>query len=297
MHFWRNRTMNQSLLWSSVRSWGLVVLGTALYAFGLQFFIIPNLLMEGGVTGIAVLLNYALDLPVALTSLLINLPLFIIGWKQLGKSAMIYTFVGTLLLSLFLWITEVLVDIGWLIPFTSENDFILVVLYAGVTLGTGLGLVFRAGGTTGGVDIIARILHRLRGWSMGQIILTLDVLILGISLFVIPKEKVLYTLVSVFIAAKIIDFIQEGAYAAKAFTVICNNPEKLAKDITVELDRGVTLMPSIGAYSGENKTVIYCVVSRFEIRKLKSLVRQHDRRAFIVISDVHDVLGEGFRDE
>ena len=183
--------MNKSLFWSSVRSWSLVILGTALYAFGLQFFIIPNLLMEGGVTGVAVLLDYALDLPVALTSLLINLPLFIIGWKQLGKSAMIYTFVGTLLLSLFLSIGEVLVDKGWLIPFTSENDFILVVLYAGVTLGVGLGLVFRAGGTTGGVDIIARILHRRRGWSMGQIILTLDVLILGISLLVIPKENVL----------------------------------------------------------------------------------------------------------
>ncbi len=132
---------------------------------------------------------------------------------------------------------------------------------------------------------------------MGQIILTMDVLVLSISLLFIPKEKVLYTLVSVFIATKIIDFIQEGAYAAKAFTIICHTPEKLAKDITVELDRGVTLMPSIGAYSGENKMVIYCVVSRFEIRKLKSLVRQHDRRAFIVINDVHDVLGEGFRDE
>ena len=289
--------MNQSSVWSNVRSWCLLVAGTALYSFGLQYFIIPNLLMEGGVTGVAVLLNYALDLPVSLTSLLINLPLFVLGWRQLGKSAMIYTFAGTLLLSLFLWIAEVLVDQGWLKPFTSEQDFILVVLYAGVTLGIGLGLVFRAGGTTGGVDIIARILHRLRGWSMGQIILTLDVLILGVSLLFIPKEKVLYTLVSVFIASKIIDFIQEGAYAAKAFTIICHSPEKLASNITRELDRGVTLLPAIGGYSGDNKTVVYCVVSRFEIRKLKSLVRQHDRRAFIVISDVHDVLGEGFREE
>lgn len=289
--------MNQSLLWSNVRSWSMLVAGTALYAFGLQYFIIPNMLMEGGVTGVAVLLNYALDLPVSLTSLIINLPLFLLGWRQLGKSAMVYTLAGTLLLSLFLWIAEIFVNQGWLTPFQSENDFILIVLYAGVTLGTGLGLVFRAGGTTGGVDIIARILHRLRGWSMGQIILTLDVLILGVSLLFIPKEKVLYTLVSVFIASKIIDFIQEGAYAAKAFTIICHTPEKLAKDITRELDRGVTLMPAIGAYSGENKNIVYCVVSRFEIHKLKSLVRQHDRRAFIVISDVHDVLGEGFREE
>ncbi len=289
--------MNRTLLWSTVRSWSLLAAGTALYAFGLQYFIIPNLLMEGGVTGVAVLLNYALDLPVSLTSLAINLPLFFLGWRQLGKHAMIYTLAGTLLLSLFLWIAEVLVHRGWLIPFQSENDFILIVLYAGVTLGIGLGLVFRAGGTTGGVDIIARILHRMRGWSMGQIILTLDVLILGVSLLFIPKEKVLYTLVSVFIASKIIDFIQEGAYAAKAFTILCHTPEKLAKDITRELERGVTLMPAIGGYSGENKTVVYCVVSRFEIHKLKSLVRLHDRRAFIVISDVHDVLGEGFRED
>ncbi|BBI33227.1 YitT family protein [Cohnella abietis] len=289
--------MNEAFSWSNIRSWSLLVAGTAIYAFGLQYFIIPNMLMEGGVTGVAVLLNYALNLPVSLTSLLINLPLFFLGWRQLGKHAMIYTFAGTLLLSLFLWITEVLVAHGWLIPFISTQDFILVVLYAGVTLGVGLGLVFRAGGTTGGVDIIARILHRLKGWSMGQIILSLDVLILCVSLLFIPKEKVLYTLVSVFIASRIIDFIQEGAYSAKAFTILCHTPEKLAKDITLELERGVTLMPATGGYSGESKMIVYCVVSRFEIRKLKSLIRLHDRQAFIVISDVHDVLGEGFREE
>lgn len=289
--------MKRAQLWNAVKSWSLVVLGTAIYAFGLQYFIIPNTLMEGGVTGISVLLNYAADLPVYLTSLLINLPLFFLGWRQLGRGAMVYTLAGTVLLSLFLWVAERMVDAGWLTPFRSQQDFILVVLYAGVTLGVGLGLVFRGGGTTGGVDIIARILNRMRGWSMGQIILSLDVLILGLSLLFIPKEKVLYTLVSVFIASKVIDFIQEGAYAAKAFTIICESPENLAAAITRELDRGVTLMPAVGAYSKEPKTVVYCVVSRYEIRKLKSLVRLHDKRAFIVINEVHDVLGEGFREE
>ncbi|TVY04591.1 YitT family protein [Cohnella terricola] len=289
--------MNRFDMWNSLKSWSLLIAGTALYAFGLQYFIIPNLLMEGGVTGVAVLLNYALSLPVSLTSLLINLPLFFLGWRQLGKEAMVYTLAGTVLLSIFLWLAETAVNRGWLTPFRSEHDFILVVLYAGVTLGTGLGLVFRAGGTTGGTDIIARILHRARRWSMGQIILSMDVLILVVSLLFIPKEKVLYTIVSVFIASRIIDYIQEGAYAAKAFTILCRDPEIMAKNITIELDRGVTLMPAVGAFSGEHKHVVYCVVSRFEIGKLKSLVRQHDRRAFIVINDVHDVLGEGFRDE
>lgn len=289
--------MNRIMIWHQLKIWSLLIAGTALYAFGIQYFILPNLLMEGGVTGVAVLLNYALDLPVSLTSLLINLPLFLLGWRQLGKGAMVYTFAGTILLSVFLWIIETMIDRGWLTPFQSENDFILVVLYAGVTLGVGLGLVFRAGGTTGGVDIVARILHRMRGWSMGQIILTMDVIVLSVSLIVIPKEKVLYTIVSVFIASKLIDYIQEGAYAAKAFTILCREPEKLAKNITKALDRGVTLMPAVGAFSGDRKMMVYCVVSRFEIGKLKSLVRQHDRRAFIVISEVHDVLGEGFREE
>jgi uncharacterized membrane-anchored protein YitT (DUF2179 family) len=289
--------VNNERLWNAARTWSLVALGTALYAFGLQYFILPNLLMEGGVTGISVLLNYAAGIPVSVSILVINIPLFLIGWRQLGRSAMVLTIGGTVLLSAFLWIMEQGVAVGWFVPFRTEHDAILVVLYAGVTLGAGLGLVFRAGGTTGGVDIIARILHRWRGWSMGQIMLTLDVVILGASLLFIPKEKVLYTLVSVFIASKIIDSIQEGLYAAKAFTIICEAPEKLAASIAHELERGVTLMPAIGAYSKDAKTIVYCVVSRFEIRKLKSLVRLHDKRAFIVINDVHDVLGEGFRVE
>lgn len=289
--------MKNFRFWHHVRTWSLLALGTALYAFGLHYFIVPNTLMEGGVTGISILLNYALAVPVSLSTLAINLPLFLLGWRQLGRDAMVLTIAGTVLLSLFLWVMERAVENGWVIPFTTEKDFILVALYAGVTLGAGLGMVFRAGGTTGGVDIAARILHRISGWSMGQIILTFDALILGASLFFIPKEKILYTLVTVFIASKIIDFIQEGAYAAKAFTIISDEPEKLAAAITKELERGVTLMPAVGAYSKTPKTVVYCVVSRFEIRKLKSLVRLHDKRAFIVINDVHDVLGEGFREE
>lgn len=288
--------MNKLAIWSVVRTWSLLSAGAALYAFGLHYFILPNLLMEGGVTGIAVLLNYAASVPVWLSTLVINIPLFLIGWRKLGKESMVLSIAGTFLLSAFLWIIEISIQQAWIVPFKTEQDFILVVLYAGLTLGTGLGLVFRAGGTTGGVDIVARILNRRLGWSMGQIIFSFDVLILGTSLIFIPKEKVLYTIVVVFIASKLIDFIQEGAYAAKSFTIVCEEPRTLAGTISQQMDRGVTLLPAIGGYSNRSKLVIYCVVNRHEIRKLKSLVRQHDKRAFIVISDVHDVLGEGFRE-
>ncbi|MBB6735454.1 YitT family protein [Cohnella zeiphila] len=289
--------MNGNKAQEAIRTGLVLALGTAVYAFGIEYFILPNRLMEGGATGIAVLLQYAADLPTAATTLAINIPLFIVGWRQLGKESMMYTITGTVLLSVFLWAWERVISHGWIRPFTTEQDFILVVLYAGVTLGTGLGLVFRSGGTTGGVDIIARIVNRHRGWSIGQIILTMDVVVLGLSLLFIPKEKVLYTIVSVFISSRVIDFIQEGAYAAKAFSIICRSPEELSAAITRELDRGVTLLHAVGGFSGENRMMLYCVVSRYEIRKLKSLVRRHDRQAFIVINDVHDVLGEGFKEE
>ncbi|MFC4103699.1 YitT family protein [Paenibacillus xanthanilyticus] len=275
----------------------LITLGTAIYAFGLQYFIIPNQLMEGGVTGIGVLLNYALGLPLSISTLLLNIPLFIIGWKVLGKSQMGLSIYGTVSLSFFLWLIEKGVEAEWIEPFQTSHDYILAALYAGVTTGAGLGIVFRFGGTTGGADIIARIASKTRGWSMGQIILTLDAFIIGASLLYISKEKVLYTLVIVFIAARVIDFIQEGAYAAKAFQVFTDHGPEISALITKEMERGVTLFDAKGAYSGQQKQVVYCVIARHEIRRLKTIIRSIDPRAFVVISDVHDVLGEGFKEE
>ncbi|MGM0880441.1 MAG: YitT family protein [Bacillota bacterium] len=274
-----------------------ILIGTAIYAFGLHYFVLPNQLMEGGVTGIAVLLNYAAGWPLSISTLLLNIPLFLLGWKALGRGQMIYTLVGVVSLSCFLALMEQLIRLEWLIPFQSTKDYMLAALYAGVTLGTGLGIVFRFGGTTGGVDIVARILTRSKGISMGQIILTLDAVIIGVSILYISVEKVLYTLVTVFIASKLIDFIQDGAYAAKAFSIITEQGSVMSKQITIELDRGVTLIPAKGAFSGQQKEVVYCVVQRQEIRRLKTIVRKIDPRAFIVINEVHDVFGEGFKEQ
>lgn len=274
-----------------------ILLGTAIYAFGLLYFIVPNQLMEGGVTGITILLNYAFSIPIFLTTLIINLPLFLLGWKMLGGKQIVYTGIGIGSLSFFLWLFEQLIASGWLQPFTTEHDFILAALYAGVTLGLGLGIVFRFGGTTGGVDIVARICGRAFGWSMGQVILAIDVIIIGASLLYIPREKILYTLVAVYIASRVIDFIQEGAYAAKAFTIISDHAPEIADRIQIEMERGVTLIPAIGGYSQAAKHMVYCVVSRQEIRQLSKLAKAVDPRAFIIIGDVHDVHGEGFRED
>ncbi|WNQ09261.1 YitT family protein [Paenibacillus aurantius] len=272
-----------------------IMLGTAIYAFGLHYFVISNELMEGGVTGVALLLNYAFGMPPSLTNLILNVPLFLIGLKIFGKRPMFYTLLGILSLSFFLWVMEVLIRKEWVVPFRAPHDYFLATLYAGVTLGAGLGLVFRFGGTTGGADIVARLGSKWFGWSMGQVILALDVIVIGTSLIYIPKEKVLYTLVAVFIASKVIDFITEGSYAAKAFTIISDHGQEIADRISVELDRGITMFPAKGAYSKAPKDVVYCVVYRDEVRRLKGVVQSVDPRAFMIITDVHDVLGEGFR--
>lgn len=272
-----------------------ILFGTAVYAFGLLYFIIPNQLMEGGVTGITILLKYAFGISPSLSNLVINIPLFFLGWKILGGRQIIYTGIGIGSLSFFLWIFEKMIDSGWIETF--ETDYILASLYAGVTLGAGLGIVFRFGGTTGGSDIIARILGRKYGFSMGQVILTIDIIIIGLSLFYVAKENILYTLVAVFIASKVIDFIQEGAYAAKALTIISDHAPQIADIVTRDMDRGVTLIPAIGAYSKQAKHMAYCVVSRQEIRRLTAIAKSVDPRAFIIISDVHDVHGEGFKED
>lgn len=274
-----------------------IIAGSAIYAFGLLYFIIPNELMEGGVTGITVLLNYAFNISPSISTMVLNIPLFLVGMKILGKRQSIYTGLGIASLTLFLWLFEALIDRGYFVPFQTEQDYILAALYAGVTLGAGLGIVFRFGGTTGGSDIIARIINRKFGFSMGQIILSLDILIIGLSLFFIPLERILYTLVAVFIASKVIDFIQEGAYAAKAFTIISDHAPDIAHRISTEMERGVTLIPAIGAYSKQAKHMVYCVVSRQEIRRLTGIAKSLDPRAFIIINDVNDVHGEGFKEE
>lgn len=282
-------------LLSHWRTMPFIFLGAAIYSFGLTYFIIPNELTEGGVTGIGILLNYVANVPLSWSILLLNIPLFIISWRILGKQQVGHALFGTIAISLCLWVMEKFIAIGWIKPFYTSSDYILAALYAGVTLGTGLGIVFRAGGNTGGVDLIARMMYKLRGYSMGQVILVVDAIILGGSLAYLSIEKVLYTLVCVFVASRVIDFIQEGAYAARAFQIFTWKSDEMARAITTQLERGVTLFHGQGVYSGQTMNVVYCVVSRQEMRKLQTLVRTIDKQAFIVVTNVHDVLGEGFK--
>lgn len=263
-----------------------IAIGTFIFSFGINYFTIANELSEGGLTGIAILLNYAFNISPSLVILVLNIPLFIIGWIKLGFKSMVYTGFGTIFVSLFLWLTE-----GFRLPL---DDLLLAALFAGLFVGLGLGITFRYGGTTGGSDIIARLLFKYYNIRMGRTMLIIDVIVICASTFIIEIEKAMYTLVAVYIGSKIIDFVQDGAYAAKAATIISNNPSEISVKIMNEMERGATILNGRGSYTGQDKEILYCVIGRSELSRLKNIVYSIDKNAFVVVSDVHDVLGEGF---
>lgn len=267
-----------------------ILIGSAIFSFGIVHFNMQNNLGEGGFTGITLLFYFLWDWDPAILNIILNIPAFIIGWRFLGRNTFLYSIIGTLAVSVFLYIFQIS-------PYQLhlESDMTLVALFAGVFIGVGLGIIFRYGGTTGGVDIIARIVHEYVGWSMGKTMFIFDAVVIATSLILyLELVEGMYTLVAVYLASRVIDFMQEGAYSARGTTIISNFSHQISEKILVEMDRGVTVMQGKGRFSGENKEILYCVVGRNEIVRLKSIIHQIDPHAFVAVSAVHDVSGEGF---
>jgi uncharacterized membrane-anchored protein YitT (DUF2179 family) len=268
-----------------------ILLGSAIFSFGLVHFNMENKLAEGGFTGITLLLYFLFKWDPSYTNLLLNIPIFIIGWKFLGRTSFIYTLIGTVSLSVFLWVFQRFSFVE--IPL--KDDLALAALFAGVFIGVGLGIIFKYGGTTGGVDIIARIVQKYIGWSMGKTMFLFDAVVITLSIiFYLPYREAMYTLVAVFVGAKVIDFIQEGAYSARGAMIISEQNEKIANKIMEEMERGVTVLRGYGSFTKKDREVLYCVVGRNEIGRLKGVITSVDPHAFVSVSEVHDVLGEGF---
>lgn len=267
-----------------------IMVGAALYSFGLVNFNMENELGEGGLTGITLILYFVFNLDPALMNIILNIPMFLIGWKVLGRRSFIYTIIGTVSVSVFIKIFQ-----HFTFHIDLHNDMLLVTLLAGVFLGGGLGIVFRFGGTTGGADIVARVAHKYLGWGMGKTLFMIDGIVIALSMLTyLNARTTIYTLVFVFVCARVIDFVQEGAYAARGAFIISPHYEEISAKIAKQLDRGVTLLHGNGYYTREEKRVVYCVVSKNELFKLKSIVNSIDPEAFMTISEVHDVAGEGF---
>ena len=267
-----------------------IIFGAAIYAFGLTYFVVPHHLFEGGATGITLITYYLFNIPISVMNLLINIPLFILAWKIFGSKTLYTSLLGTISLSIWLAIFEKIP-----LSFNLEGDLVIVALVAGVLLGLGLGVIFNAGGTTGGTDIVARILNKYTNISVGKLLFALDFLILMLILIIFQDLRlVTYTLLFDFIVSRVIDLIGEGGYAGKGFMIIPQKPMEVADKINEELGRGVTFISGQGYYSQKDLKIIYCIVARNEMIKMKELIHTIDPRAFITITEAHEILGEGF---
>jgi len=267
-----------------------IIIGSAIFSFGFVHFNMQSQLGEGGFSGITLILYFMLHWDPALMNLILNIPMFILGWKHLGRRAFIYTIVGTISVSVFLKVFQI-----YEFQMGLENDKFLAALYAGVFVGIGLGIVFRFGGTTGGVDIIARLVNKYIGWSMGKTMFTFDVFVILASWATfLDARSMMYTLVAVYVGGRLIDFVQEGAYAAKGALIVSKNHDEIANMISEKMERGITVFSAQGHYTKNKQPVLYCVVGRNEVVRLKSIVNAIDPHAFVSIIDVHDVAGQGF---
>jgi len=267
-----------------------ILIGSAIFSFGLVHFNIQNELGEGGFTGITLLLLYLFNWDPALMNIILNIPVLIIGWRILGRNTFLYSLIGILAVSLFIRVSQI-----YMIEFNLSSDLTLASLFAGVFIGVGLGIIFRYGGTTGGVDIIARLINKYLGWSMGRAMFVFDAVVIFVSIITyLNPIKGMYTLVAVFIGAKVIDFIQEGAYAARGTTIISGRSDEISRKVMQEMDRGITILEGRGSFSGERRDVLYCVIGKNEIVRLKTIIDHIDPHAFVAVSHVHDVMGEGF---
>lgn len=281
-----------------VRDFFWMTVGIVLTAWALDSFLIPNKIAAGGVSGLSTVIFYTvrswtggrLILPVGWTMLVFNGVLLVIafrarGWRYLGKT--VYGAVG------------LSVAIEALMPFTrnlAPNDMLLAVLWGGALTGLGMGMVFKAGGNTGGSDIVAQLLTRRFSFGVGQLMLAIDACVLVVAGLAFGPTFALYGAIAVVVTGTTIDLVQDGISVEKAAYIISERSDEIAAAILTELGRGATGLEGRGLYSGQRREIIFCVVSRRQIDDLKTIVHTVDAQAFLIISDVHEALGEGFKD-
>lgn len=273
-----------------LRDYAGITLGALITATALNMFLIPNKVAAGGVSGLATVLHYMSGWPVGVLMLGLNIPLLIGGVKVLGASFGVYTLFGAAIMS---------IAIDLLAPYTPvlTQDLLLNSLYGGVLSGIGMGLVFRFGGTTAGTDVAAAILNKLFGFSVGQSLLGADFFVISLAGIVFRSAELsLYGLISLFITSQIIDLVQEGRSTAKAFLIMSEQNPVIAQAIMDEIGRGVTFFQGKGGYSGIARDMLFCVVSTRELGRMKDLIYRFDKRAFVIVADAHEVLGEGFKE-
>jgi len=275
----------------SLKSLFFIVLGTFLLAASFSIFFIPNEIAPGGVSGFATLLNALFGWRVGLVVLILNIPLFLGGWKKHGMRFMLLSLISTILLSFF--IEFIKLPAQWIS--VVKEDVLLSTLFGGALCGLGLGLVIKEGCTTGGTDLLAMIINdKFPTIRVAWVLFAIDFLVVTAAVIFLSPLKGLYALVALYISANVMDYVQTGIDSAKAFMIVSEMPLEITQAIMSRMDRGVTLLDGHGGYSRAHKEVVLCVVRRPQIAKLRSIVKEIDDNAFIMMYDVKEVEGEGF---
>ncbi|CAH1058394.1 YitT family protein [Paenibacillus pseudetheri] len=263
-----------------------IIVGALLFSLAVNLFVIPNEFGEGGVTGLTMITYYLYQWSPGIVSLILNALLLIVGYKFLDKTTTVYTIIAVFFNSLFLILTK-----NWHI---ASDELIINAIFGGILSGVGIGMIIRVGGTTAGSTIIARILHKFLDWNVSYALLLVDLVVVFASYFIIGVQSLMFTIVMLYIATKVMDFIIEGVNPMKAITIVSKEQDKIAEQVNGIMDRGVTVIYGRGYYTKEPKELLYIVISKQEVTMLKKIVRSIDKEAFIAIHDVRDVFGEGF---
>jgi uncharacterized membrane-anchored protein YitT (DUF2179 family) len=265
-----------------------IMLGTFIFALSVNLFVIPYKFGEGGVTGLTIIFFYLFQWSPGLVNLIINSFLLLVGYRFLDKKTTVYTIIAVLFNSLFLHLTE-----GWSIP---SNELILNAIFGGIFTGVGIGMIVRVGGTTAGTVILARMMNKYLDWNISYSLLFFDLIVAISSYFIIGVESLMFTIIMLYVGTKVMDFIIEGLNPKKAVMIISAEQAKIAEQVTVFMERGVTVLTGHGYYTKDPKEVLYIVISKQEVSMLKKIVKAIDVNAFVTIHDVRDVFGEGFVD-
>ena len=285
--------MSGTTIRTLIRNYLLIIIGTALVAFATASVLEPASLVTGGFSGIAIIVKQYTGhlipggVPLSVTNLVLNIPIFLIAIRLKGLRYLIHTLFATVMLSFWLSVLPV-------VPLAGD-DLLLASLYGGILMGAGIGLVFVTGATTGGTDLIAALVqHFLRHYSISNILWVIDTAVVLVGVYLYGIQITLYAIIAIYLTSKISDGIIDGLKFSKAAFIITEKPEALAALVMEELGRGVTGISATGMYSGDSKNMLLCVVSKKEIVRLKELAKSCDPNAFVIVTDVREVLGEGF---
>ena len=265
-----------------------LTVGPFIAAFALEVFLVPNNIIDGGIVGISIIVSYLTKINLGLLIFVINIPFFLLAFNKIGKKFVLQTFYAIGMLSLAL-------NIFTKHQLPTTDDLLLCTVFGGIILGTGVGLVLKNEGSLDGTEIMSLVLSKKFGFSVGEWIMLFNVFIYSATGLVFGWNRAMYAVLTYFIAFRIIDVVLEGLNSAKSIEVISDKAEEIGQELIEKLDISVTYLHGIGGYSGAQKTIIYCVVSRLELAKMKEIIKNIDTNAFITIVDVHEAYGGRIR--